>query len=132
MTIFKGTIQRFNTGASSNFVATVNTTNGSATTIATVPIPLGSTVLIQANILGKRTGGSSGSAGDSAGYILCACYKNVAGTAAEVGESSIFSAEDQAAWTATVTANSGNALIQVTGAADNNVTWKTIVTTYQV
>ena len=106
-----------------NTTATAATTNATTTTIATIAIPVDTTVMIEARVVARRTGGSSGTAQDGAGYRIAAVYKNVAGTATEIGESSLFSAEDQAAWTVGVTASSGNALIQVTGAANNNVSW---------
>lgn len=104
-------------------IYTVNTTDGAATTIATVAIPANTTVLIQARVCARRTGGTSGTAQDGAGYIVCAVYKNLSGTATEIGETSIFSAEDQAAFSVTVTPSGANALVQVTGATDNNISW---------
>lgn len=110
----------------------INTTNATTTTIVTVAIPSSTTVMINAKIVARRTGGSAGTAEDGAAYIIAAAYKNVSGTATEIGESSIFSAEDQAAWAVTVTPSSGNALIQVTGAANNNITWSCAYQTYSV
>lgn len=107
----------------------VTTTDATVTTIATIPIPASTTLLIEARVTARRTGGSAGTAEDSAGYIVGACYKNVAGTATEVGETSIFSAEDQAGWACTVTPSGSNALLQVTGAVDNSVSW---VVTYRL
>lgn len=109
--------------ADGSSTATVNTTNATVTTIATIAIPADTTVLIEANVVARRTGGSSGTAQDGAGYVVYATYKNVAGTATEIGETSMFSAEDQAGWACTINVSGGNALIQVTGAANNNISW---------
>lgn len=107
----------------------VTTTDATVTTIATIAIPASTTVMIEAKVTARRTGGTAGTAEDSAGYIISAVYKNVAGTATEVGETSIFSAEDQAGWDCSLSASSGNALLRVTGAADNNISW---VVTYRL
>lgn len=108
------------------------TINGSATTIATIAIPTDTSVMIEAKVVARRTGGTSGSAQDGAGYTVMGVYKNISGTATEIGESSIFSAEDQAGWSVGITPSSGNALIQVTGAADNNITWAITYKTYSI
>ncbi len=114
------------------YSATVSTTNATTTTIATIAIAASTTTMIEAYVTARRTGGSAGTAEDAAAYIIAACYKNVAGTATEVGESSIFSAEDQAGWSCAVNVSSGNALIQVTGAANNNINWSAIYKIYTV
>lgn len=107
----------------------VTTTDATITTLATVPIPASTTVMIEARVAARRTGGTSGTAEDGAAYIVAGAYKNVAGTATEIGEGSLFSAEDQAGWACTIDVSGSNALLQVTGAADNNVSW---VATYRV
>lgn len=102
----------------------VETTDGSATTIATIEVPTETTVHIHGHVVARRTGGSSGTAEDGAGYTFAVTYKNVAGTATLIGSGTLVAThEDQSGWDVTFTASSGNALIQVTGAADNNVAW---------
>lgn len=108
----------------------VTTTDATTTTIATIAIAASTTVGIEARVTARRTGGTSGTAEDSAFYIISAAYKNVAGTATEVGENVISSFEDQAGWNCTVTPSSANALIQITGAANNNVSWVITYRTY--
>lgn len=110
----------------------VATTDATTTTIATIAIPASTTVMIEARVVARRTGGASGTAEDGAGYIVTAVYKNVAGTATEIGETSVVSSEDQAAWAVAFTPSGSNALIQVTGAASNNVTWHVTYRTYSV
>lgn len=117
-------------GGPAEATATTSTTNGSAKTIVTIPIT--TATVIYAVVIGTRTGGSSGSAGDAAAYIICALYKSISDMASEVGESAIFTAEDQSGWDCTITADGGNALIQVTGAADNNVSWVAYYKTYTI
>jgi hypothetical protein len=113
----------------STFQNKVTTTDATVTTLATIAIPASTSVMIEARVVARRTGGASGTAEDGAGYIVSGVYKNVAGTATEIGETSIFSAEDQAGWACTINVSGANALLQVTGAASNNVSW---VATYRV
>lgn len=104
-----------------NRIATTNTT---LTTLHTLAIPATTTVLAHGFVVARRTGGTSGAAEDGAAYEFKAVYKNVAGTATLIGSSTInVIGEDQAAWDFQLNASSGNVLIQVQGAADNNVTW---------
>lgn len=103
--------------------ATVSTTDATVTTIATVTVPPSTTMMIEARVVGRRTGGSSGTAEDGAAYVIYAAYKNAAGTATEIGETAVFTAEDQSGWNATLTPSGANVNITVKGAADNNVDW---------
>lgn len=114
------------------YTAIVSTTDGTQTTIATIAVPSSTTLMLYARVVARRTGGASGAAEDGAAYILSGAYKNVAGTATEIGEASIFSAEDQASWTCTINVSGANALIQVTGAASNNIDWKVTYNIYTV
>jgi hypothetical protein len=102
----------------------VATTDNTQTTIATVAIPATTTVMIEAHVVARRTGGVAGTAEDGAAYVVRGCYKNVAGTATLIGAvNADYTAESQAGWDATFTVSGGNVLIRVTGATNNNVTW---------
>lgn len=102
----------------------VLTTDATVTTLKTIPIKVGSVVRIWVEGTGLRTGGASGTAGDSAGYVLTGTYKNSSGTAIIVGAITVVSSsEDQAAWNMTLSVSGGNVLLTVTGASGNNVTW---------
>ena len=63
----------------------VLTTDATVTTLKTIPIALASVVRIWVEATAVRTGGSAGTAGDSAGYVLTGTYKNNSGTAIIVG-----------------------------------------------
>lgn len=101
----------------------VATTDATVTTLHTIAMPASTTVAADCAITARRTGGIAGTAEDGARYRLELVYKNVAGTATEIGEVLTVIGESQAAWTATATPSAANALVQVTGAADNNITW---------
>jgi hypothetical protein len=59
--------------------------------------------------------------------------KNTAGTAAELAaETTTTIGESQAGWNVTTAASGATILVQVTGAASNNVTWHSHCTTTAV
>lgn len=101
------------------------TTDGVATTIWTIDLDANTTYLFEANVVGRRTGGTAGSTGDSAAYKVFGGVVDIAGTAtaAGAGTSTAITLEDVAGWTAAFTLSSGNVLLQVTGATDTNVVW---------
>lgn len=104
--------------------AVARTADATVTTLATLVIPVNRVVNVWGQVTARRTGGSSGSTNDGAGYIVAFVAKNTAGTAAVIGSASItVLGESQAGWDCTVTFSGGNALIRVTGAANNNVKW---------
>lgn len=102
----------------------VATTDATVTTIATIAIPATTTVGLNCTVVNRRTGGASGTAEDGAYYEIKVAMKNVAGTATEIAAETVtVIGESQAAWTVSAAPSGGNELIQVTGAAGNNITW---------
>ncbi|CAB4191725.1 hypothetical protein UFOVP1229_108 [uncultured Caudovirales phage] len=104
---------------------TVNTTDNTVTTLATIPITSGRTYMIEARVAARRTGGSSGTAEDGASYCRRGTYTTKSGTVTLMGSVQTIGtdAEDQAGWDVTMTISSTNVLVRVTGATNNNVTW---------
>lgn len=101
----------------------VSTTDATTTTALTIPVALNRTVLIEAAVVGRRTGGTAGTTGDGCAYLLRIGAKNIAGTASVIDAAVTLTAEDQAGFDATATASGSDILIQVTGAVDNAMTW---------
>lgn len=101
----------------------VTTTDATVTTLATIPVPASTTLGINGYVVARRTGGAAGTAEDGAYYRVETVYKNAAGTATNIGTTVTAIGESQAAWDVTVTQSSGDVLIRVQGAADNNVSW---------
>lgn len=111
----------------------VATTDATPTAIATIPIPTSVSTQFECKVTARRTSGAAGAVEDSAGYLLQALYKNNAGTAAEVAaETLAVIGEDQAAWTIAIAPSTSNAVISVTGAANNDVTWHATCKSYGV
>jgi len=102
---------------------TTTTTSGGSGNIVSVPIPNNSVMLMRVNASGYRTGGSAGSAGDSACFTRTARIKNVAGVVTVNDLLSEYASQDQVAWGCTIVASGTNAVVQVTGAANNNIDW---------
>lgn len=110
----------------------VTTTDASPTAAIRVPVKNGKTVMVVAYCAVRRTGGSSGSNGDSAWYRLMGAYKNINGVLTGIGTPSLFGGEDQAGWDFYFSSSGEEIVITVLGAASNNVTWEGQVSTYEV
>lgn len=111
----------------------VATTDATPTALATIAVTQFTTLQIRCSVTARRTGGTAGTDGDGAAYWIDIALKNESGTAAEIAaETLTVVGEDQAAWTVTAAVSSGNEVLSVTGAVDNNVTWHATCRTYQV
>jgi hypothetical protein len=104
--------------------ASVATSNATATVLDTFPVATGATLSFIAIVNGRRTGGSSGAAGDSCGITINACFKNVSGTVSQVGSSTFTMNANPHAWGGiTFTISGTNAQMKVSGAANNDINW---------
>lgn len=112
--------------------ATVRTTDATVTAIVRTAVADGKTVMIVANIVARRTGGSSGATGDSAFYTLTGAYKNIAGVLTGIGTPDLIGGEDQAGWNVGFTTSGDYAVVTVLGAANNDITWECTVSVYEV
>lgn len=111
----------------------VETTDATVTTILTLATIADSVKSISVRVVARRTAGAGGTAGDVAGYSRIATFKNIAGTVTQVGTTTDdHTAEDQSGWDVTFSISGTNVLIQVTGAADNTITWHATARTYEL
>lgn len=102
----------------------ITTTDATTTTLLTVNLKADTTYLLEARVVARRTGGSSGTADDGAAYVVRAAYQTVSGTVTLIGSvSADFTAENQAGWACTFDVSHPLVRLRVTGAADNNVSW---------
>lgn len=101
----------------------VSTTDATITTLSAVAIPTDSVVLLEYHITARRTGGASGSAGDSATYVRTLRAKNISGTVTIHDVQTDYTSEDQAAWNVAFSVSTTNVRLSVTGAAANNINW---------
>ena len=102
----------------------LRTTDETVTTLHTETVPVNIGVCVSGYVVARRTGGASGAANDGAAYRVEFLAKNTAGTAALIGSGTVtVLGESQAGWDCTLAASGGTILVQVTGAAGNNVTW---------
>lgn len=115
------------------FSAKTKTTDATNTALQRVGVSNNRSVMIEARAIARRTGGSSGSAGDSAGYVIRGVFKNISGTVSLVGSvSSIFTAEDQSGWNLGFSISGTEVIVTATGAANNNITWESAIRIYEV
>ena len=103
----------------------VATTDATATTLHSVTLAADTTYLIEVRVVARRTGGSAGADGDSAGYKTSAVYKKVgAGIATIVGAATNeLYVESQAGWDCGFLVSGNDVTVTVQGAVNNNVTW---------
>jgi hypothetical protein len=129
-TIYRGTLGDFYVAKSGGIITTTDATTTSITASAR-GIAVSNPAIIEARVIGRRTGGTSGSSGDSAMYIVRGAYKNVGGTVSLIGSlDNQFTAEDQSGWDCTLEISSTEVQIKVTGAANNNIEWNWEMTAY--
>lgn len=112
--------------------ARVETTDDAVTALLRVNVPEGKTVMLQAHIVCRRTGGNAGTDGDSAYYVLTGAYKNIGGVLSGIGSPDLYGGEDQSAWNVGFSTSTTFAVVTVKGAVNNNVTWEGAVSTYTV
>lgn len=117
-----------------HWTPTVNTTDGTQTTLATIPITASRTYMITARVVARRTGGSAGTADDGASYERRGTYTTKSGTVTLMGSVQTLGtdAEDQAGWDVTLDISTTNVRVRVTGATNNNVTWMGDITVQSV
>lgn len=112
--------------------AKTTTTNATNTAAQYIAVPTNKTVFIDSIVVARRTGGSGGATGDSAWYRLQGGFKNIAGTVSLIGTSDLIGGEDQAGWNVSYAISGTDIVLTVTGAANNNITWESTVSTYEV
>jgi len=124
-------LESVSTGDDPNYQAFQNrvaTTDATVTAIHTIALNDNSVYLIHAYVAARRTGGTGGTVGDSAGYTIIGTFKrSAAGVATQIGSTIKTSQEDQAGWDADFGVSGNNVLINMTGAVNNNITWHTTV-----
>lgn len=105
---------------------TVSTTDASATTLATIPIPEGSAVLIVSTVTAHRTNGL-----DRAGYIRRAVAFRIGAANAqfEGAVDPTFSRDSNNGWDEDLVLSGSNVVVEVNGAVGHDVNWVNRYTT---
>lgn len=104
--------------------STVSTTDATVTTLATLPIDTNSVVGFDAYVICRRTGGVAGNAQDGGFYRIEFVANNASGTVTIIGQNIQTPGESQAGWDVSLTVSGTNILVRVTGATNNNITWR--------
>ncbi len=113
--------------------ATVNTTDATVTPLQTIAIPTDTVVMIESRITCRKTAGAGvGTVGQGNGYIRTVKAKNVAGVVTIGVIQSSFTSEDIGVFNATFAVSGTNIVLNITGSANNDVTWNTITKQYKV
>lgn len=124
--------QIWNEVFSIRFKEKTTTTDATVTPLQRVLVDTNKSVYIEARVVARRTGGSSGTAGDTAFYVLQGCFKNIGGTVSLVASTILNGGEDQAGWDCGFAISGTQAVVVGTGAVDNNITWESTVSFYEV
>lgn len=105
--------------------ATVRTTDATVTTLVQIELDDNATTFLEATVVARRTGGSAGTAGDSAAYVLKGLfYRTGAGAATQVGSTTVdTSIESVSAYDCVFDVTGNDVRIRVTGVANTNITW---------
>ena len=106
-------------GGAAAAITTVSTTDGTMTTIDTVPVPTDEVLLISAKIVAIKDDFAS-----KAGLEIEAIYANSSGTVTLQGAVNYQHRQVPAGWDVTFVINSPNVLIRVVGNAATNIDWK--------
>jgi hypothetical protein len=107
------------------------TTGATTITMQTIAIAANTITQVKGYVTARRTGGSSGSNEDGAGFEFSAVYKNISGSSAVIGTPTItVVGRDQAGWSVSLTPSSNLVNVMVTGAVNNNISWGANVETF--
>ena len=105
---------------------TGSTTDATPLNLVTYATSSDSALRLEIMVTGRRTGGTAGSVNDTASYYINALVKNDGGVMSTHIVNEII-VEDQPAWDATVVVSGTDAIIQVTGALNNNIDWNALI-----
>lgn len=132
MRFFLNLLSKIDVGAEL-FESRTTTSDATPKTIRTFGAPRETTTLIEAVVTARRTGGAAGAQEDGAAYRVAAAFKNVGGTATQIGATAApFAMEDQAGWGVAFVPSGANVMLQAAGAADNEIAWHMTATVYKV
>lgn len=103
--------------------ATVSTTDATVTTLDSFTVPTDTSSYVEFRVVGRRTGGSSGTVGDSSVFGLTARVRNVGGTVTVLDLQNDYTSEANTATSATLDVSGTSVRLRVAGAASNNYSW---------
>jgi len=102
---------------------TVNTTDATVTSVYTYTVPTDTTLVVEARVIGRRTGGTGGTTGDASSYVRTARVSNIGGTVSLFNLQSDFTSEANNATNCIIDVSGTTFRIRATGAASNNYSW---------
>jgi hypothetical protein len=120
-TLFVSTPPSDNNEGVHYFASSGQTTNATLTTVETVTINEGETVLVEVEILARKSDLTQGAC-----YILRRAFRRASGgNATALGALvTVMGAEDDTNWDAKIEASGANIVIQIQGIAATTINWK--------
>lgn len=110
----------------------VATTNATTTTLTTETLTANNVYHIRARVRARRTGGSAGTAGDGGTAEIVGSFTHRGGAAVQIGATTTVHSQFDQAWTVAFDVSGNDVRVRVTGAANNNVTWHSLLEVSQV
>lgn len=107
--------------------SSVQTTNATPAVLKNISTTAWHTYFVEANIVGRRTGGLDGYAGDSFVYSRKAVYKNVGGALSVSDITTEYTFEDNAAADISMSLVGPIISIRVSGIANYNIDWQSSI-----
>lgn len=99
------------------------TTDATPAALHAFTVPASTATAAKISITANRTGGVSGTTGDSAYFEYTMLYRNISGDATLIGSIPIILMSSGLAWSVSFSPALDTVTINVTGAAGNNITW---------
>jgi len=104
-------------------MVTASTSGGGANTVFTFTPTIDTALHVYVHAIGIQTNGVA----EVSGYIVAGAYRNNNGAVGEIGVTSIHAQEDVGGWGVTTVVDGSNVLVQVTGAAGDDINWRVII-----
>lgn len=101
----------------------LDTTDATPTASASITTEDDYVYAVEILVIGRRTGGSAGTTGDSAVFFGQGAFKDIGGTLSALGTSITDPGSDMGS--VAIAVNGSDIEVQITGAANNNIRWRT-------
>lgn len=101
------------------------TTDGLTAILHTFNLDNNTAYHFEVRVVARRTGGTGGTAGDVASYLIIATYRREGGGGATLigAVNAVHTGESVAGWNATLVASGNDVTVQILGDVDNNISW---------
>lgn len=100
--------------------AAIDTIDATFTDIYTYTVPINTVTKVEAHVIGRRTGGTSGTAGDSSAYVRTVRVNNIEGTLTLFNLQSDYTSESNTSTNCIIDVSGTTVRVRVAGSENNN------------